>query len=213
MQAAGRGFDPKLRAEDLPIPTLIALWRSTVAAHARLFEHWESALAEAFEARTVAELRGAPYDLSLEEIARRTREAWDRGATEICLQGGIHPDYTGQTYLDIVQCVKAAAPEIHVHAFSPLEVWQGAQTLGMPLERFLDRLRQAGLASLPGTAAEVLDDRPLTLKHVLNDRANARVIVGHEDPSVLQLSDDACGDRSHVEGFPFQAWEDGSKGL
>ncbi len=103
-------------------------------------------------------LRGRPYDLSPEEIQRRVREAWDRGATEVCMQGGIHPDYTGQTYLDIVATVKAAVPEIHVHAFSPLEVWQGAKTLGIDLETFLRKLKDAGLGTLPGTAAEILDD-------------------------------------------------------
>ena len=108
--------------------------------------------------RLSANLRGRPYDLDLDEIARRTREAWDRGATEICLQGGIHPDYTGETYLSICRAVKDAAPEVHVHAFSPLEVWQGARTLGIELPEFLERLRRAGLGSLPGTAAEILDD-------------------------------------------------------
>ena len=108
--------------------------------------------------RLSANLRGRPYDLDLAEIARRTREAWERGATEICLQGGIHPDYTGETYLSICRAVKEAAPEVHVHAFSPLEVWQGARTLGLDLDEFLERLREAGLGSLPGTAAEILDD-------------------------------------------------------
>ena len=108
--------------------------------------------------RLSANLRGRPYDLDLAEIARRTREAWDRGATEICLQGGIHPDYTGETYLSICRAVKDAAPEVHVHAFSPLEVWQGARTLDIGLPGFLGRLREAGLGSLPGTAAEILDD-------------------------------------------------------
>ena len=108
--------------------------------------------------RLSANLRGRPYDLDLAEIERRTREAWDRGATEICLQGGIHPDYTGETYLSICRAVKDAAPEIHVHAFSPLEVWQGARTLGADLPEYLERLRAAGLGSLPGTAAEILDD-------------------------------------------------------
>ena len=103
-------------------------------------------------------LRGKPYDISAEEIARRSREAWDRGATEVCMQGGIHPDYTGQTYLDILATVKRAAPDIHVHAFSPLEVWQGAATLGISLKEFLLRLRMAGLSTLPGTAAEILHD-------------------------------------------------------
>ncbi|MFP6681230.1 MAG: 5-amino-6-(D-ribitylamino)uracil--L-tyrosine 4-hydroxyphenyl transferase CofH, partial [Gammaproteobacteria bacterium] len=103
-------------------------------------------------------LRGKPYDLDDAEIQRRVREAWDRGATEVCMQGGIHPQYTGQTYLDIVQTVKAAVPEMHVHAFSPLEVWQGAQTVDRSLEQFLTELKEAGLGTLPGTAAEILDD-------------------------------------------------------
>ena len=103
-------------------------------------------------------LRGKPYDISAEEIARRCREAWDRGASEVCMQGGIHPDYTGQTYLDILATVKQAAPGIHVHAFSPLEVWQGAETLGLSLEAFLIKLKKAGLSTLPGTAAEILHD-------------------------------------------------------
>ncbi len=103
-------------------------------------------------------LRGRPYDLSLDEIQRRTREAWDRGASEVCMQGGIHPDYTGDTYIEILDAVRAATPDMHVHAFSPLEVWQGAATLGISLEAFLTRLKAAGLGTLPGTAAEILDD-------------------------------------------------------
>lgn len=103
-------------------------------------------------------LRGKPYDISAEEIARRCREAWDRGATEVCMQGGIHPDYTGQTYLDIVSTVKTAVPDMHIHAFSPLEVWQGAETLNISLEEFLVKLKEAGLSTLPGTAAEILHD-------------------------------------------------------
>ena len=107
--------------------------------------------------RSNAGLRGTPYDLDLEEISRRVREAWDRGATEVCLQGGIHPDYTGETYVSIARAVKAAAPGMHVHAFSPLEISQGAATLGLPVDAFLERLIDAGLGSLPGTAAEILD--------------------------------------------------------
>ena len=103
-------------------------------------------------------LRGRPYDLSAEEIARRADEAWQRGATEVCMQGGIHPEYTGQTYLDILATLREASPNMHIHAFSPLEVWQGAETLGLPLEEFLRQLKATGLNSLPGTAAEVLDD-------------------------------------------------------
>jgi FO synthase len=93
-----------------------------------------------------------PHD----EIVRRCVEAWDRGATEVCLQGGIHPDYDGNTYLDVLAAVRATAPHIHIHAFSPLEVTHGAQTLGLPLEDFLARLKAAGLATVPGTAAEIL---------------------------------------------------------
>lgn len=102
--------------------------------------------------------RDKPYDLELEEIAHRTREAWGRGASEVCLQGGIAPRYTGHTYLAILAAVKSAAPAIHVHAFSPLEVWHGARTLGLGLRDYLGRLKAAGLSSLPGTAAEILDD-------------------------------------------------------
>jgi len=103
-------------------------------------------------------LRGRPYDISGEEIARRCSEAWCRGATEVCMQGGIHPDYTGQTYLDILGTVRATTPEMHIHAFSPLEVWQGAATLGLGVEEFLLELKSAGLNTLPGTAAEILHD-------------------------------------------------------
>lgn len=108
--------------------------------------------------RTHEALRGSPYNLSEEEIGRRVIEAWARGATEVCMQGGIHPDFTGETYLDILATAKRAVPGIHVHAFSPLEVWQGAKTLGLPLDNYLTRLKDAGLGTLPGTAAEILDD-------------------------------------------------------
>jgi FO synthase len=103
-------------------------------------------------------LRGPAYDLPLAEIARRTREAWQRGATEVCMQGGIHPSYTGDTYLALLQAAKRAVPEMHVHAFSPLEIAHGAASLGLDLATYLGRLRDAGLGSLPGTAAEILDD-------------------------------------------------------
>ena len=103
-------------------------------------------------------LRGRPYDLSDEEIARRTTEAWERGATEVCMQGGIHPEYTGETYINIVRTVKSAQPNMHVHAFSPLEVWQGAATLKMDIGEYLQQLKDVGLNTLPGTAAEILDD-------------------------------------------------------
>jgi FO synthase len=103
-------------------------------------------------------LRGRPYDLSHEEIQRRTVEAWERGATEVCMQGGIHPEYTGETYVEILHAVKAAVPDMHIHAFSPLEVWQGAATSNLDLDTYVQRLKGAGLGTLPGTAAEILDD-------------------------------------------------------
>ncbi len=108
--------------------------------------------------KTHEELRGAPYDLALDEVVRRSQEAWDRGASEVCLQGGIHPDYTGATYLGICRAIKQALPDMHIHAFSPLEVTQGAATLGLSLREFLAQLKDAGLGTLPGTAAEILDD-------------------------------------------------------
>lgn len=143
-------------------------------------------------------LRGEPYDISAEEIARRCQEAWLRGATEVCMQGGIHPDYTGQTYLDILATVRTAVPGMHIHAFSPLEVWQGAQTLGVSLQEFLQRLQQAGLNTLPGTAAEILHDEVRQLicpdklttaqwlevmetAHGIGFRTTATIMYGHVD--------------------------------
>jgi FO synthase len=143
-------------------------------------------------------LRGRPYDLDHAEIARRVREAWDRGATEVCMQGGIHPDYTGETYLSILRTVKDACPDMHVHAFSPLEVWQGAKTLGLDLETYLRRLKDAGLSTLPGTAAEVLDDEVRAIlcpdkidtaqwlevmetAHGVGLRSTATIMYGHVD--------------------------------
>ena len=143
-------------------------------------------------------LRGRPYDLSLEEIQRRALEAWDRGAVEVCLQGGIHPDYDGRIYLAICRAIKDVCPDIHIHAFSPLEIWQGASTLGMSLKAFLSRLREAGLGSLPGTAAEILDDEVRALicpdkistaqwlevvetAHRLGIHSTATIMFGHAD--------------------------------
>lgn len=103
-------------------------------------------------------LRGTPYLLTLDDIAERAREAWELGATEVCLQGGIHPDFDGDYYIDVARAVKQAAPGIHVHGFTALEVTEGARRLGEPLEAYLRRLMDAGLRSLPGTAAEILDD-------------------------------------------------------
>ena len=108
--------------------------------------------------KLAANLRGAPYLVPMDEIVRRCEEAWERGATEVCLQGGIHPAFTGDFYVDVCRAIKGVLPDLHVHAFSALEVWQGAETRGLNLVDYLERLRDAGLASLPGTAAEVLDD-------------------------------------------------------
>lgn len=108
--------------------------------------------------KTHEALRGQPYMVELPEIQRRVREAHARGATEVCMQGGIHPSFTGASYLAILRAAKEAVPGIHVHAFSPLEVTHGAQTLGISVPEFLRELKLAGLGSLPGTAAEILDD-------------------------------------------------------
>ena len=103
-------------------------------------------------------LRGKPYLLTLEQMQERVREAWDLGATEVCLQGGIHPDFDGDYYIDVARAVKEASPDIHIHGFTALEVTEGAKRLGEPLADYLKRAMDAGLRSLPGTAAEILDD-------------------------------------------------------
>ena len=108
--------------------------------------------------KTAEHLRGRAYDLDVSEVVRRVLEAEARGATEVCLQGGIHPHYTGDTYLNLLRAIRAAAPAVHIHAFSPLEVHHGAATLGMPLRDYLLALKAEGLGTLPGTAAEILDD-------------------------------------------------------
>ena len=148
--------------------------------------------------RLAANLRGKPYLVPVEEIVRRGREAWDRGAVEVCLQGGIHPGFTGHTYLEICRALKAELPELHIHAFSALEVWQGAATLGLGLEEYLGALRDAGLASLPGTAAEILDDevrrvicpdkvttaqwlRVHDVAHSVGLRSTTTIMFGHVD--------------------------------
>jgi FO synthase len=146
--------------------------------------------------RTHEHLRGTPYDLSLEEIGRRVTEAWERGATEVCMQGGIHPRFTGRDYLDILATAKRAVPDIHVHAFSPLEVHHGATTLGRTEADYLAMLRDAGLGSLPGTAAEILHDeiraricpdklntegwlRVIRTAHQTGLRTTATIMFGH----------------------------------
>ena len=103
-------------------------------------------------------LRGTPYLLTLDDIAARTAEAWEAGATEVCLQGGIHPSFDGDYYIDVCRAVHAAAPGIHIHGFTALEVTEGARRLGEPLADYIRRLADAGLRTLPGTAAEILDE-------------------------------------------------------
>ena len=103
-------------------------------------------------------LRGDPYLLTLEEISERVQEAAAKGATEVCLQGGIHPKFDGEYYVDVIAAVKAGAPDIHIHAFSALEVFEGARRSEQSLVDYLTRLKAAGLKTLPGTAAEILHD-------------------------------------------------------
>ncbi|MBS0520714.1 MAG: 5-amino-6-(D-ribitylamino)uracil--L-tyrosine 4-hydroxyphenyl transferase CofH [Proteobacteria bacterium] len=151
--------------------------------------------------KLAANLRGAPYDLTVQEIVRRAREAWDRGATEVCMQGGIHPDYSGEYYLEVCRAVRDAVPGMHVHAFSPLEVWHGATTRNRSIPDFLAELRDAGLGSLPGTAAEVLDDEVrdilcpdkvstqqwldiMRAAHKAGLRSTATIMFGHVDQPI-----------------------------
>ncbi|MGI9111597.1 MAG: 5-amino-6-(D-ribitylamino)uracil--L-tyrosine 4-hydroxyphenyl transferase CofH [Gaiellaceae bacterium] len=146
--------------------------------------------------KLAANLRGAPYLVPLDEIVRRCREAWARGATEVCLQGGIHPAFTGDYYAEVVAAIRAELPDLHIHAFSALELWQGAATLAVPLEDYLERLRGLGLGSLPGTAAEILDDEVRALicpdkvstaqwlavheaAHRVGLRSNVTIMFGH----------------------------------
>ena len=154
----------------------------------------------AFSKGSTRSLRGAAYDLDLDEVARRAAEAWERGATEVCMQGGIHPDYDGNTYLALCRAVKQAVPAMHIHAFSPLEVTHGAQTLGLSIPHFLERLREAGLGTLPGTAAEILDDEVRAIicpdklstddwlnvvgaAHAIGLRTTATIMFGHVERS------------------------------
>ncbi len=143
-------------------------------------------------------LRGEPYILNVHEVVHRSVEAWERGATEVCLQGGIHPDFDGDFYVSVLEGIKARLPEMHVHGFTPLEVWQGAHTLGISVREFLVRLRDAGLGTLPGTAAEILDDRVrvhlcpdkvrtaewaevMITAHELGLRSTTTMMMGHID--------------------------------
>ena len=151
--------------------------------------------------KTSEGLRGKPYDISLEEITRRSQEAFERGATEVCLQGGIHPSYNGNTYKSIISAIKATQPELHIHAFSPLEIWQGASTLNQDLGEYLLELNQLGLNTLPGTAAEILDDQirdvicpdkintsewltVMKTAHEIGMKSTATIMFGHVDKPI-----------------------------
>jgi 7,8-didemethyl-8-hydroxy-5-deazariboflavin synthase CofH subunit len=143
-------------------------------------------------------LRGDPYLMGIPEIVQWAVEAWDRGATEVTLQGGIHPEFTGDFYVGVVEAIRERLPDMHIHGFTPLEVWQGAATLGLSVREFLTRLRDAGLGTLPGTAAEILDDDVrrhlcpdkirtsqwadvMLTAHELGLRATATIMFGHID--------------------------------
>ena len=152
----------------------------------------------AFSKGSTKSERGPAYRLDGAEIGRRAAEAHARGATEVCLQGGIHPDYDGHTYRRVLEAVRGAAPDIHIHAFSPLEISHGAQTLGLSLHTYLAGLRDAGLSTLPGTAAEILDDEVRAIicpdkvttdewlavmraAHEVGLRSTATIMFGHVD--------------------------------
>jgi FO synthase len=143
-------------------------------------------------------LRGDPYLMSIADIVQRATEAWERGATEVTLQGGIHPEFTGDFYVSVTEAIKAELPEIHIHGFTPLEVWQGAETSGATVRDFLLRLKEAGLGTLPGTAAEILDDdvrrflcpdkirtsqwaQVMLIAHELGLKSTATIMFGHID--------------------------------
>ncbi len=138
------------------------------------------------------------YTLSLQQIGDRAAEAWDAGATEVCMQGGIHPDLPGTAYFEIASEVKRRRPDLHVHAFSPMEVVNGASRTGLPIREWLFRAKEAGVSSLPGTAAEILDDdvrwvltkgklpasvwiEVITTAHELGLPTSATMMYGHVD--------------------------------
>ena len=144
------------------------------------------------------DLKEKPYSIDIPEVVQRTIEASETGATEVCLQGGINPDYTGEFYFSMVKEIKKVLPEMHIHGFTPLEIWQGAQTINKSVEEYLIMLKEAGLNTLPGTAAEILDDRirkflcpdkitsaqwayVMEVAHTLGIRSTATIMFGHID--------------------------------
>ena len=143
-------------------------------------------------------LKEKPYSIDIQEIVDRSVEAFEMGASEVCLQGGIHPNYTGEFYLNMVKEIKHYIPDIHIHGFTPLEIWQGAETINLSIEKYLKLLMDAGLNTLPGTAAEILDDRirrflcpdkitssqwayVMEVAHSLGMKSTATIMFGHID--------------------------------
>ena len=144
------------------------------------------------------DLKEKPYTLTPDEVLNRTIEAHKNGASEVCLQGGIHPSYTGDFYIDLVKKIKSKLPDMHIHGFTPLEIWQGANTVNKSIEAYLQDLKEAGLGTLPGTAAEILDDRirkylcddkitssqwgyVMEVAHSLGIKSTATIMFGHID--------------------------------
>lgn len=144
------------------------------------------------------DLKEKPYTLTPDEVLQRTIEAHQTGASEVCLQGGIHPSYTGDFYIDLVKRIKQELPEMHIHGFTPLEIWQGANTVNKSVETYLAELKEAGLGTLPGTAAEILDDRirkylcddkitssqwgyVMEVAHSIGIKSTATIMFGHID--------------------------------
>ena len=144
------------------------------------------------------DLKEIPYSLEPKEVVNRAKEAYDIGASEVCLQGGIHPNYTGEFYINLVKEIKEVIPDMHIHGFTPLEIWQGAETINKTVEEYLIMLKDAGLNTLPGTAAEILDDRirkylcpdkitskqwsyVMEVAHSLGIKSTATIMFGHID--------------------------------
>ena len=143
-------------------------------------------------------LKEKPYNLEPQEVVKRSVEAFNDGASEVCLQGGIHPEYTGKFYLELVKQIKKEVPDLHIHGFTPLEIWQGAETINLSVEDYLILLKDAGLNTLPGTAAEILDNRirkylcpdkitseqwgyVMEVAHSLEIKSTATIMFGHID--------------------------------
>ena len=151
--------------------------------------------------KTKENLRGKPYLLSFEEIGNRALEAWNRGATEVCMQGGIHPHFDGETYLNICNAITTKVPDMHIHAFSPLEITHGATSLGISIENFLIMLKESGLKTMPGTAAEILDDD--VRKNICPDKLNSNqwleVIKTAHHVGIKTTSTIMFGHQEHIE--------------